>query len=66
MSTLCRLYLPLHENEAKGGGQTFLFALVNALVFVALILVMTVLLVCLFKYRCYKVSLRGLALAQEL
>jgi presenilin 1 len=51
------VYTPFNENEASSGGQTFLFALINALIVVAIVVVMTVILVCLFKYRCYRVSL---------
>ena len=51
-----RLYLPFDESTSTSGIQTFGFALINAAVFIAIIVVMTVLLVCLFKYRCYKVG----------
>ena len=50
------IYIPFQEDEATSGGQTFLFALVNALVVVAIVVVMTIILVLLFKYRCYRVS----------
>ena len=53
-----RLYLPYSENSSSGG-INFLFGVVNAIVFVALVLVMTIVLVLLFKYRCDKVSKRG-------
>ena len=49
------IYIPFREDEATSGGQTFLFALVNALVVVAIVVVMTIVLVLLFKYRCYRV-----------
>jgi len=55
---LCRLYLPYSE-DSSSGGINFLFGIVNAIVFVALVLVMTVILVLLFKYRCDKVRTRG-------
>ena len=50
------VYTPFNEDQANSGGQTFLFALLNALIVVAIVVVMTVVLVCLFKYRCYRVS----------
>ena len=53
----CSVYTPFHEDQASSGGQTFLFALINALIVVAIVVVMTVILVCLFKYRCYRVGL---------
>ena len=49
------VYTPFNEDEASSGGQTFLFALLNALIVVTIVVVMTVILVCLFKYRCYRV-----------
>ena len=51
------VYTPFNEDEASSGGQTFLFALLNALIVVTIVVVMTVILVCLFKYRCYRVRL---------
>jgi len=48
------IYTPLREDQATSGGQTFLFALVNALIVVAIVVVMTIVLVLLFKYRCYR------------
>ena len=50
------MYTPFNEGKASSGGQTFLFALLNALIVVAIVVVMTVVLVLLFKYRCYRVS----------
>jgi hypothetical protein len=48
------VYTPFNEGKASSGGQTFLFALLNALIVVAIVVVMTVVLVLLFKYRCYR------------
>ena len=53
-------YLPFDESQSSSGIQTFGFALINAAVFITIIVVMTVLLVCLFKYRCYKVHVINL------
>ena len=53
---MCRYYLPYSEDNSNSG-INFLLGIVNAIVFVALILVMTVILVLLFKYRCDKVRL---------
>ncbi len=53
---MCRYYLPYSEDNSNSG-INFLLGVVNAIVFVALILVMTVILVLLFKYRCDKVRL---------
>ena len=52
----CSVYTPFNEDEASSGGQTFLFALLNALIVVTIVVLMTVVLVLLFKYRCYRVS----------
>ncbi len=52
----CSIYTPFDENDTSSGGETFLFALLNALIVVAIVIVMTVVLVCLFKYRCYRVG----------
>lgn len=53
---LSRLYIPFDESSDNSGGLNFAFGLVNALVFVVIVVVMTVLLVLCFKYRCYRVS----------
>lgn len=58
----CSIYTPFNENKASGGGLTFLFALGNALIVVAIVVVMTIVLVCLFKYRCYRVCLSSCTL----
>lgn len=47
--------IPFNE-DSNSGGTNFVFGLVNALVFVAIVVVMTIVLVLLFKYRCYRVS----------
>nr|BAE19681.1 presenilin [Ephydatia fluviatilis] len=48
------VYTPLREESAGSGGVTFLFALVNALIVIGLVVVMTVVLVLLFKFECYR------------
>ncbi|KAL5463363.1 hypothetical protein EMCRGX_G032256 [Ephydatia muelleri] len=48
------VYTPLREESAGSGGVTFLFALVNALIIIGLVVVMTVILVLLFKFECYR------------
>jgi hypothetical protein len=59
ISTL-RVYLLPEQNDS--GGVNFAIGIANALIFVAIILVMTTLLVVLFKYKCYRVSgVRGVA-----
>ena len=50
-----RLYTPFHE-DTGGAGTKAWNAVVNAIILVSIVLVMTVFLVILFKYRCYKVS----------
>ncbi|XP_065882451.1 presenilin-1-like [Dysidea avara] len=49
------LYTPFNENSSSGSGQKLGFALINVLIFLCIIIVMTVVLVVLFKYRCYKI-----------
>eukprot|EP00118_Oscarella_pearsei_P001568 m.7775 g.7775 ORF g.7775 m.7775 type:complete len:460 (+) comp19627_c0_seq2:304-1683(+) len=48
------IYLPYDETDASGGSQ-FGEAIVNASVFIGIVVVMTVVLVILYKKRCYKV-----------
>lgn len=55
MLSIFSVYTPFNENQASSGGQTFLFALLNALIVLCIVIVMTVVLVLLFKYRCYRV-----------
>ena len=50
------IYLPFDENQSSNG-LNFIVGLVNALVFVMIVLVMTTLLVILFKYKCYRVRM---------
>ena len=51
-----RIYTPFHED--KGGAGTKAWnAVVNALIIISLVLALTVVLVLLYKYRCYKVSI---------
>lgn len=47
------LYIPFDESSSSSG-KNFLFGVVNAIVFIALVLVMTTVLVLLFKYNCNK------------
>ena len=49
-------YTPFNENESSGSGEKFGFAVINVIIFLGIVIVMTVVLVILFKYRCYKVS----------
>ena len=49
------MYLPFVESSSSSG-VNFLFGIVNALVFLVIVIVMTTLLVVLFKYKCYRVS----------
>lgn len=49
-------YTPFNENESSGSGEKLGFALINVIIFLGIVIVMTVVLVILFKYRCYKVS----------
>ena len=51
----CRLYIPFDETSSSGG-VNFAFGLINAVVFLVIVIVMTTVLVCLFKYKCYRVS----------
>ena len=53
---LHRIYLPFNEDSSNSGGVNFVFGLVNALVFVVIVVFMTFLLVILFKYKCYRVN----------
>jgi Ca2+/Na+ antiporter len=48
-------YSPYHENNSESGGERFGGALLNVIIIIGIIVVMTVFLVVLYKYRCYKV-----------
>eukprot|EP00036_Acanthoecidae_sp_10tr_P007846 CAMPEP_0182924886 /NCGR_PEP_ID=MMETSP0105_2-20130417/7855_1 /TAXON_ID=81532 ORGANISM="Acanthoeca-like sp., Strain 10tr" /NCGR_SAMPLE_ID=MMETSP0105_2 /ASSEMBLY_ACC=CAM_ASM_000205 /LENGTH=419 /DNA_ID=CAMNT_0025062705 /DNA_START=29 /DNA_END=1288 /DNA_ORIENTATION=+ len=47
-------YAPMHESDNQSTGQRLGGALINVLIFLCFIIVMTFLLVFLFKYRCYR------------
>lgn len=49
------MYTPFHEEGDISGGEKFAQAIGNAFIMIGVILVMTVLLVLLYKYKFYKV-----------
>ena len=53
--THTRRYSPYHETDDESGGERFAGALLNVVIIIGIIVVMTVFLVVLYKYRCYKV-----------
>ena len=51
-----RIYTPFHEEGPISGAEKFGQAIANTLIVIGVILGMTIFLVMLYKYRCYKVS----------
>ena len=54
-------YAPMHETDDESAGDRFSGALINVLIILCVLITMTFLLVLLYKYRCYRVSLPSTA-----
>jgi presenilin 1 len=51
-----RSYSPYKENQDQSSGERLGGALLNVIIIIGIIVAMTILLVILYKYRCYRVS----------
>ena len=53
--------LPVTSESSGDDGQQILTAVINVAVIITIVIAMTILLVCLFKFKCYKASIRLLS-----
>ena len=61
----CRIYTPFHEQKGISTAEKAGHAFLNAIIVIAVVLVMTILLVILYIKKCYKVSNKGLLIERE-
>ena len=51
-----RIYTPFHPEDTDTGGQTLVKSVLNSLIILSVVVVMTFLLIMLYKFKCYCVS----------
>lgn len=58
MALYVRLYTPFHPDPTDSAGITLAKSLLNSLIILSVVVFMTVMLIVLYKFHCYKVPIR--------
>ena len=53
-----RIYTPFREDSTQSGGTKLWMSIANASIFICFVIVMTILLIVLYQYKCYDIAIK--------